>query len=180
MTAIDLSLLDFIQTHLRSGIGDILMPLITRLGDSGIVWIILTLVLLCNKKYRVVGFCVAFALAIDVTLVNVIIKPLVARIRPYEINTAVALLITKPNDFSFPSGHAAVSFAAVSALYFQRSKLWIPAMVLSILIAYSRLYLYVHYPSDVVAGIILGIFAGILAQLAVKSVLPKYGRTLGL
>lgn len=165
MTAIDLSILDFIQTHLRNAFCDLIMPRITVLGNAGVLWILLTLALLCIPRTRRLGITLTAALIMDVILCNGILKPLVARIRPYDINTAVRLLVARPTDFSFPSGHAAASFTAVSALYFRRSKLWIPSFIVALLISYSRLYLYVHYPSDVLAGIVLGIALGWLAKL---------------
>lgn len=89
------------------------------------------------------------------------IKPIVARTRPYEVNSAVSLLISKPIDYSFPSGHTAISFTIVSVLYFFRmKKYWIITFVLACLIAFSRMYLYVHYPTDVLAGAIVGTFSG--------------------
>jgi undecaprenyl-diphosphatase len=91
-----------------------------------------------------------------------ILKPLVARIRPCDVNTAVQLLIARPTDYSFPSGHTAASFAATFALYFSRKKLWIPAIGLAVLISFSRLYLYVHYPTDILAGVMIGIIMGFL------------------
>ena len=138
------------------------MPIITRLGSDGAIWIVLAGALLFSRKYRKVGFAILCALALEVTLCNIILKPLIARIRPCDINTAVQLLINRPTDFSFPSGHTASSFAAVSALYFSRQRLWRPALILAILISFSRLYLYVHYPTDVLAGIMLGIIVGFL------------------
>lgn len=151
----EFSVLDFIQAHLRSGIGDIVMPLITHLGDSGVIWVVLALVLLIYPKTRKTGAALAVALALDVICCNLILKPFVARIRPCDINTAVQLLIPRPDDFSFPSGHTGASFAAASALYFSGSKLRFPALILAALIGFSRLYLYVHYPTDVLAGAVL-------------------------
>jgi undecaprenyl-diphosphatase len=90
----------------------------------------------------------------------VLAKPLIGRVRPCDVNTAVQLLIARPADFSFPSGHSASSFAAVFALYFRGARLWKPALALAVLIAFSRLYLYVHYPSDVLAGILIGAAIG--------------------
>ena len=102
----------------------------------------------------------AAALVVDVLLCNVILKNLVGRIRPFDVNTSVQLLISKPKDFSFPSGHTAASFASVAALYLAgEKKLWKPALVLAILIAFSRMYLYVHYPTDILGGIIFGILS---------------------
>ncbi|MBK5252027.1 MAG: phosphatase PAP2 family protein [Peptostreptococcaceae bacterium] len=138
------------------------MPTISKLGDAGIVWIILTITLLISRKYRRAGFALLFALILDVTVCNIILKPLVARVRPCDVNTTVQLLIARPTDYSFPSGHTAASFAAVSSLYLSQQWLWKPALVLAILISFSRLYLYVHYPTDIFAGIMLGIIVGYL------------------
>lgn len=157
---IDFQILDFIQAHLRCSFLDMVMPIITKLGDAGIIWIILSLVLLLFPKTRKTGIAVAMGLVIEALCCNVVLKPLVARIRPYDVNFAVQLLIAKPNDFSFPSGHTAAAFAGTSALYFSQSRGFIPALILSVLIAFSRLYLYVHYPTDVLGGIFLGILAG--------------------
>ena len=165
MTSIDFTILDFIQAHLRNDFFDAVMPCLTWLGNAGVVWILLTAVLLCIPKTRKLGFTLMVALLMDVVICNGVIKPLMARIRPFDVNTAVKLIIAKPTDFSFPSGHAAASFASASGLYFRRSKLWIPAFILALLISFSRLYLYVHYPSDVLAGIALGILLGYLAKL---------------
>lgn len=99
----------------------------------------------------------AAALLVDVILCNVILKNLIARVRPYDVNTAVQVLVAKPKDFSFPSGHTAASFASVTALYLAgEKKLWKPALALAILIAFSRMYLYVHYPTDILGGVIFG------------------------
>ncbi|WP_312699320.1 phosphatase PAP2 family protein [Sedimentibacter sp.] len=160
MLSIDFAILNFIYDNFRSSWLDVLMPLITSLGNAGAIWIVLALCMLISKKYRKAGIAVCCALVLDVIICNVILKPMVARIRPYDINTAIQLLIHRPTDFSFPSGHTAASFSAVSALYFSRQRIWIPSLILAVLIAFSRLYLYVHYPSDVLAGILLGCIFG--------------------
>lgn len=160
MLSIDFAILNFIYDNFRSAWLDVLMPLITSLGNAGAIWIVLALCMLISKKYRKAGIAVCYALVLDVIICNVILKPMVARIRPYDINTAIQLLIHRPTDFSFPSGHTAASFSAVSALYFSRQRIWIPSLILAVLIAFSRLYLYVHYPSDVLAGILLGCIFG--------------------
>ena len=152
----EIHILDMIQ-NLRTPIGDVVVPLITRLGDAGIIWIILTVLLLIIPKTRKTGVIMMAALLVDVLLCNVLIKNLVARTRPFDVNTAVQLLVAKPRDYSFPSGHTAASFASVTALYLAgEKKLWKPALALAILIAFSRMYLYVHYPTDILGGVIFG------------------------
>ncbi|MGI5969228.1 MAG: phosphatase PAP2 family protein [Lachnospiraceae bacterium] len=157
---IEIQILDWMQ-NIRTPFGDIIVPLISGLGNAGIIWIALTLVLLVIPKTRRSGLIMALALIADLILCNGILKNLVARTRPYDVNTVVNLLIEKPVDYSFPSGHTAASFAAVTALYLAgEKKLWKPALVLSILIAFTRMYLYVHYPTDILGGIAVGIISG--------------------
>lgn len=160
MLTLDFTILDFIQSHLRTGLGDMVMPLVTHLGDGGAIWIALDMGLLLCPKTRKTGAALTAALALEVLCCNLILKPFVARIRPCDINTAVQLLVPRPDDFSFPSGHTGASFAAAAALYFRKSKLWVPALILAILIGFSRLYLYVHYPTDVLTGAVLGTLLG--------------------
>lgn len=166
----DFLILDFIQAHLRTDFLDKFFSVTTHLGDGGILWILLALVMIISVKYRKKGLSLASALIIEAVICNLLIKPLAARVRPYDINTAVQILIQKPKDYSFPSGHTGASFAAASALFFSKDRLWIPVALLAILIAYSRLYLYVHYPSDVLAGMILGIISGFAGSGAVKKI----------
>lgn len=157
---IELGILNFIQS-IRTPFGDAVMPLITSLGNSGIIWIVLACVLTAVPRTRRSGIVLAAALVWDVVLCNGILKNLFARIRPCDINTSIQLLIDRPRDFSFPSGHTAAAFAAVSALYFAKeSRLWKTAFLLSCVIAFSRLYLYVHYPTDILGGVAVGIAAG--------------------
>ena len=146
--SIEFKILDFIQT-LHTPVLDKIMVGVTKLGDVGIIWIILTAILLIIPKTRRTGGVMLVALVVQTVLCNVILKNLFARTRPYDVNTTVQLLVPKLHDFSFPSGHTSASFTAVSALYFSKDKLWKPALILACLIAVSRLYLYVHYPTDV-------------------------------
>ena len=146
------------------------MKVITTLGDAGMIWIALAAVLLLIPKTRKTGVVVAIALILDLIICNGLLKNLVARTRPYDIQTAVKILIRKPADYSFPSGHTAAAFAATMGLYFAEDsdrKMWIPALILSVLIAFSRMYFYVHYPTDILGGIVIGILCGYLgAKLA--------------
>ena len=171
ITQWDFSLLDALQ-GCRTPFFDKFFSLITHLGDHGLFCIALALVLLCIPRTRRLGLCVAIALLLDLLLVNIIIKPLVDRPRPYELQP-FELLISAPRESSFPSGHAAAAFAAVTALTLNRSKLAIPMGILAAIISFSRLYLYVHYPTDVFAGILTGILCGLLAWLLCRWILSK-------
>ena len=158
----DLPILDWIAGNLQCAFLDFLMPLITVLGDAGIFWIAVSVILLLIPKYRKAGLSMGIALLIGVVVCNMILKPWVARIRPYEYQLTyfaktIELLVATPHDYSFPSGHTIASFEAAVALTVHNRKLGIPAMILAVLIAFSRMYLYVHYPTDVLTSVILGI-----------------------
>ena len=163
----ELAVLNWIQT-LRTGWLDGVMVSVSTLGDAGAVWIVLALVLLCIPRTRRAGVTVALALVLDLIVCNGILKPLIGRVRPCVVNPAVELLVRCPTDASFPSGHTAASFAAVSALWAAGSRLWIPGLVLAVLIAVSRLYLYVHWPTDVLAGALLGWGLGYAARYLLR------------
>lgn len=150
-------------------IGAALMCFITQLGDAGMIWIVLAVILLLIPKTRKTGIVIMAALCIDLVLCNGILKNLFARMRPCDVNTQIQLLIARPDDFSFPSGHTAASFAVVAALYFSgETKLWKPALALACLIAFSRLYLYVHYPTDILGGIFAGLAAGYMGYAIIR------------
>lgn len=179
-TEMELKILDWIQIIHVSWL-DKLMVGITTLGNGGIIWIVSAAALLIIPKMRKAGTAMAVSLALEVLCCNVILKSLIARIRPCDVNAAVHLLIRRPADFSFPSGHTGAAFAAAAALYFGKNKLWIPACVLAVLMGFSRLYLYVHYPSDVLAaamiGIMLGWFGNFLANGLWKKAI-RHGKSL--
>lgn len=173
---IELKILDWFQT-LHTPVLDKFMTSVTKLGNAGIFWIILTVLFLLIPKMRKTGVVMAAALIIDLLLCNVLLKNFVARTRPYDENTGIQLLVAKLRDYSFPSGHTAASFASATALYFAgEKKLWKPALVLACLIAVSRLYLYVHYPTDVLGGVVIGIIAGYLGYRLVKVLEDKFSR----
>ena len=154
------TVLKFIQTKFRGRIGDAVMPAISALGNAGAVWLLLGAAYVCVPERRRLGAALFAALALELFLCNVLLKPLVGRARPFQSDGSVALLVSSPGDFSFPSGHTGASFAAAAVMFFGRSSLWGWALALAALIAFSRLYLYVHYPSDVLAGALLGILTG--------------------
>jgi len=175
----DLPILDWIAANLWCPFLDAVMPVITLLGDAGIFWIAIAVVLLFFPKTRKVGLGMGAALIIGLLLCNVTMKPLFARIRPYDyqlehFGVTIKLLIEAQHDFSFPSGHTIASFEAATVLLIHSKKAGIPAMILACLIAFSRLYLYVHYPTDVITSIILGIGIGILGNWLVQKGFSLY------
>lgn len=146
---------------MRSALLDTVMVAISTLGNGGVIWIILSGILLLFPKTRKSGVIMILALVVDVILCNGILKHVFARVRPCDVKSTVTLLVERPRDYSFPSGHTASAFAAVSALYLAKEKkLWKAACVAAVLMAFSRLYLYVHYPTDIVGGIAVGILLG--------------------
>ncbi len=164
----DLPILEWIARNLHSPLLDSLMTAITHLGDKGAVWLLWAAVLLAFPKYRKAGVTMVLALLVGLVVCNLTLKPLVARIRPFDYQLAhfgkeISLLIPAPTDYSFPSGHTNASFAAATALLLHNRKMGIPAMILAVLIAFSRLYLYVHYPTDVLAAVVLGAGAALAA-----------------
>ena len=173
----DFLILDFIREHMRCAPLDAVMSTVTHAADAGILWIALAIILLCTKKYRRVGCMMGLALIFGLLVGNLTLEPIIARIRPYDINTAVDLLIAKPTDYSFPSGHTLASFEAATVLMLNDRRMGIPAMILAIVIAFSRLYLYVHYPTDVFAGIVLGLLFGVLATAIVRKLALKKEKT---
>lgn len=168
----DLPILDWIAGNLHCGFLDTVMPLITLLGDAGIFWIAVAVALLFFPKTRKTGLAMGAALIMGLLVCNLTLKPLVGRIRPYDyqlehFNVMIPLLIERQHDFAFPSGHTIASFEAATVLFLNNKKWGSAALVLAALIAFSRLYLYVHYVTDVLASLVLGIGFAFLANYLV-------------
>lgn len=167
----EFTVLDWISDNLHHDFWTPILKFITSLGDGGILWIALALLLLIPRRTRRCGFAMALSLLLCGLFGNVILKPLVARPRPYDINTAVQLLIPRLPDFSFPSGHTYSSFAGAVTLLCDYRKAGLAALVLAAVIALSRLYFYVHYPTDILAGLLMGIGFALLSVWFVRKFL---------
>lgn len=166
---LDGNILLFLQNFVRNPILDPIVIFITSLGDKGFIWIIGTILLLIPKKTRKIGWMSALALLGSLMLNNNLIKNLVARPRPFTVLSDLSILIPKPGEFSFPSGHTSSSFAAAAVFYRHLpKKIGIPALVLAGLIGFSRLYVGVHYPTDVLAGAVMGILLSYLAEIMIN------------
>ena len=164
----------FLQESVRSPILDNIMIFITSLGNGGMIWIAATIVLLIPKKTRKAGIMSAVALLGSLIINNNIVKNIVQRPRPFVTFTDLQIIIPTPSEFSFPSGHTSSSFAAAAVFYRHLpKKLGLPAVILAGLIGFSRLYVGVHYPTDVIAGVLMGILLSYLAEYLVNLFVKK-------
>lgn len=168
------SILHWIRQTFSCAFLDAVMPYITKFADSGIGWILLALVLLIPRKTRRMGAAMGVALAIGFVTGNLLLKNLVARTRPFLFDPSIELLIAPPHEFSFPSGHTLASFECAVAVFCYRRKGGVVALLFAVLIAFSRLYLQVHYPTDVLCGAILGSLIGYLAYRIVETIAHKH------
>ncbi len=159
----------FVQNHFHNAVTDRIFPFLTYLGEAGLVWIIASLLFLILKKTRRQGAFALCAIAAGFLLGEILLENIVCRERPFQaFPNYISLLISPPSGFSFPSGHTCASFAAAT-VFFCHSKKWgIPALVLACLIAFSRVFLFVHWPTDVLAGAVLGIACGLLTVFLSK------------
>ena len=164
----------FLQESVRNPVLDKIQIFITSLGDKGMIWILATVLLLIPKKTRKAGMVSAVALLGSLLFNNMLIKNIVQRPRPYVTLEDLRIIIPRPSEYSFPSGHSSSSFAAAVSFYrLLPKKLGIPAIVLAGLIAFSRLYVGVHYPTDVLAGALMGIVLSYFAQYLVETITAK-------
>lgn len=144
-----------LQHILKSDVMDFLMKWISCLGNSGAIWIVAALVMLATKKYRRCGVFVGIGLLLGLLLGNVILKNIIARPRPCWLVENVQMLVEMPMDFSFPSGHTLSSFIAAFVMLRRDKRIGFFAFVLASLIAFSRIYLFVHFPTDILGALII-------------------------
>lgn len=172
---LDFTILNFIYENIRNDFLNYPMIFISTLGNAGFIFIVSILILLFNKKTRKIGITLGISLVIGVVIVNLIMKPSIARVRPYEINQSIELLTSKMNDYSFPSGHTLAAFEFATAIFLYNKKWGYVSFIFAILMGFSRLYLYVHFPSDVICGAILGIIFSIISYYITKYIYKKIG-----
>lgn len=160
----DQQVLEFIQANLRSDWLDPIMVFLSFLGNGGLLWIVIAVLLLGFRKHRKTGLTMGFALLLGLFFGNLIIKNVVARPRPCDVKPIMDMLIPRPSEYSFPSGHTLSAFECAFVLFFYKKSWGIPALCLASVIAFSRLYLYVHFPTDILAGILVGLGTALLAM----------------
>ena len=171
----DIAILQGIQGTFGHPFLDTVFPYLTHLGQVGAIWLLIGFVLIISKKYRFWGFALIGAVAAVGLFNEVILKAIVARPRPFVADPSIQLLISAPTGYSFPSGHAGCAFAAATVIAFMPiGRGWkAGAWVLAVLLAFSRLYLQVHYPTDVLVGAAIGVLYGIIAVKVGKAIQRK-------
>ena len=169
---IDFAILDWIQENMTNPILDAAFKFITALGNEGILWIAIAVFLLFFKKTRKTGIMMGVALLLGLILGNGILKNVIGRMRPYTVEGALVNMpiIGPQSEFSFPSGHTLGSFEAATVLFIRDKRMGIPALIMAALIAFSRVYLYVHFPTDIIGGIILAVINAYLGIFIVNKV----------
>ncbi len=167
---LDENILFFIQEHIKCPVLDRVMVFITSLGNAGHIWIVVGIVLLLIKRYRKCGITLLCVLEVANYLCSDVLKPFVGRVRPCNKFPQVPLLIPALHSPSFPSGHTMSGFACATVLYYFDKQLGIAGYILASLIAFSRLYLFVHYPTDILGGILYGISVPILLIYCLKAI----------
>ena len=157
----DVRIIRYVQTHWHNRFTDFMFPLLSRIGNAGAVWLTVAVCLGTRRQTRGFAFMLFFSLALA-HVVSQILKPIIGRPRPFVAYPGTPLLIHTPGGYSCPSGHSASSFAAATVLWIFDNRLGAAALVLALLIAFSRVFLFVHYPSDTLAGSLLGVLCAIV------------------
>ena len=159
--------------ELHNPILDTVMVAVTTLGDGGVFWIAVGVICLFFKKYRKMGLQVLIAMLITYIIGNLILKNMFARLRPCDIDTTITMLISRPHGHSFPSGHSMNGMVAALTLFLNNKKIGIPALILATLIGFSRMYLFVHFPTDVLGGFAVAAVVAIMVDYLFRKFYTK-------
>ena len=161
ITQIDFSILSFIQENLRCELLDHLMVFLSLIGEGGLVWFLISVPMLFFKKTRVCAVVMIVSMGLVLVFGEFIMKNVFCRVRPCNVDTTFEMLVKRPKSYSFPSGHTSSSFAAATSVFLFNKKAGIATLILAFLIGFSRLYNYVHFPTDVLVGMLFGIFMSV-------------------
>ena len=167
---LDETILFFIQEHIKCPALDRVMVYITSLGNAGFIWITIGILLLLIKYYQKCGITMLCGLKTANYLCSEVLKPFIGRVRPCNKFTEIPLLIHAPHSPSFPSGHTMAGFACATVLFYFDKQLGIAGYILASLIAFSRMYLFVHYPTDILGGILYGTVVSLILIFFMRSI----------
>ncbi len=171
----DYDILFFIRNYIRNDFLNVAVPFYTSLGEDGIIWIALGVLMLIPKKTRKCGIMVLAALLVMLVVNNIILKNLIARPRPCAGDYAVFVdgLVKVPSSFSFPSGHTTSAFAVAFTINSQHKKLGKVILVMAAIMAFTRLYVFVHFPTDIYGGIVVAAGIAYFVYKMEKILTPK-------
>lgn len=180
ITQLDFSILYWVQEYIRTDFLDAVAAGLSMAFEGGIFWFVLSAILLVFRKTRTAGVMVIIAMGVYLVVGELGMKNIFCRERPCHVDPSVVLAVHAPSSYSFPSGHTGSSFAAAGALFACNKRLGVPALVLALIVGLSRIYLFVHYPTDVLVGALLGLFcAGIIAFLFRKFDVDRRIKSIG-
>lgn len=171
--ALDFNILFWIQNLIRNDVFDVIIPFYTSLGEDGIIWIALGLILLVPKKYRKTGIMVLAALLVMLVVNNIVLKNLIARPRPCWTYPEMVQLVHNPSSYSFPSGHTTSAFAVAFTVFSQHKKLGKVIIVMAAIMAFTRLYVFVHFPTDIYGGILVAAAITTFVCFMEKKISPR-------
>lgn len=157
----DVRIIRYVQTHCHNRVTDLIFPLLSRIGNAGAVWLTAAIFLGYNRHTRSFALMLFFSMVLA-HIISQILKPIIGRPRPFVQSPGVRLLIHTPGGYSCPSGHSASSFAAATVIWLFSSRFGTAALILAVLIAFSRVFLFVHYPSDTILGSLLGVLCAFI------------------
>ena len=166
----DFAILEFIQNNIRCFFLDGIMSMFSYLGELGTIWIVIAIAFAFFKKTRVTAILMLIAMALAFLIGEVGLKNIVCRPRPFVVNPEIVTNVSPPKSYSFPSGHSGSSFACATVVFIRHKKMGIAAVVLAAMIAFSRIYNGVHFPSDVICGVLLGIICACVVVYAFKKI----------
>lgn len=176
MNPFDSAVMTFVQSGFHNPVTDAVFPAVTYLGESGIFWILLSLLIIAlgrKNGWRTTGCLMLAAMLLGLLLGEIALKNIICRPRPFQEMPEISLLIPPPSGYSFPSGHSCASFAAATIIFLKDKRPGTAALALAALIAFSRVFLFVHYPTDVLAGSLLGVLCALAAAYGYRRLFQK-------
>ena len=166
----DFGILYTIQAMRSPALDQIMLGITKIMGSYGQIWLFVALGMIIFKKTRKIGICVFLSYVLVLVLGHVCLKDLIARPRPCHIDESIELLVKRPTSYSCPSTHTAWAFAGATSIYLYLKRAGIIAFIIAAIMGFSRMYLFVHFPTDVLFGIILGVVLAIISKIILEKI----------